>query len=57
MTAPRTTYLLDTSACVRFLNGRAPGVMRRLATISDEGVVSCSVVKAALFYGAIPVLC
>ena len=52
MTEPHTAYLLDTNACVRFLNGRAPGVMRRLALISDEDVVTCSVVKAELFHGA-----
>lgn len=46
------TYLLDTNVCIRYLNGRAPGVLARLRTLTPDDVVVCSVVKAELFYGA-----
>ena len=46
-------YLLDTNPCVRFLNGRGTGVIRRLSAISDLDVAVCSVVKAELFSGAL----
>ncbi len=45
-------YLLDTNACIGFLTGRAPGVMRRLDSVPLSEVVVCSVVKAELHYGA-----
>ncbi len=44
-------YLLDSNACIGYLNGRAVGVLRHLHAMSPSDVV-CSVVKAELFYGA-----
>jgi tRNA(fMet)-specific endonuclease VapC len=46
------TYLLDTNVCIRYLNGRAPGVRERLQSLPPAEVVVCSVVKAELFAGA-----
>lgn len=46
------TYLLDTNVCIRYLNGRAPGVLRQLQQLQPVEVVVCAVVKAELFYGA-----
>ncbi len=46
------TYLLDTNACIRYLNGRSPQVKGRLQSLRPEDVVLCSVVKAELSYGA-----
>ena len=46
------TYLLDTNTCIRYLNGRAPEVRRRLESLSPDQLSVCSVVKADLFYGA-----
>jgi len=46
------TYLLDTNVCIRYLNGRAPGVLRRLQALQPIDVAVCAVVKAELFYGA-----
>jgi tRNA(fMet)-specific endonuclease VapC len=46
------TYLLDTNVRIGYLNGRAPGVLRRLQALEPAEVVVCSVVKAELFYGA-----
>lgn len=45
-------YLLDTNACIGYLNGRALGVMRKLRSIPPSAVALCSVVKAELLYGA-----
>ena len=46
------TYMLDTNACIRYLNGRAPAIRARLELLEPEDVVVCAVVKAELFYGA-----
>lgn len=45
-------YLLDTNVCIRYLNGRAPGILQKLQTLQPRDVVICSVVKAELVYGA-----
>ncbi len=45
-------YLLDTNACIAYLNRPMSGVRRRLETLSPEDVAVCSVVKSELFYGA-----
>jgi tRNA(fMet)-specific endonuclease VapC len=46
------TYMLDTNACIRYLNGRAPSIRERLESLKPEDIVVCAVVKAELFYGA-----
>jgi predicted nucleic acid-binding protein len=45
-------YLLDTNACIGYLNGRAVDVRQRLESLPSNDVFVCSVVKAELFYGA-----
>lgn len=45
-------YLLDTNACIVYLNRPISGVRQRLATLSPQDIAVCSVVKAELFYGA-----
>lgn len=45
-------YLLDTNACVMYLNGRSPNLRQRLDSLRPDDVAVCSVVKAELFYGA-----
>ncbi len=45
-------YLLDTNTCIRYLNGRSPGLRARFLTVADEEIAVSSVVKAELFYGA-----
>ncbi len=40
-------YLLDTNPCVRFLNGRALGVMRRLPDISNRDVPVSTVIESS----------
>jgi len=45
-------YLLDTNACVMYMNGRSPNLRRRLDSLRPDDIGVCSVVKAELFYGA-----
>ena len=47
------THLLDTNACVRYLNGRAISVRERLAALPPGAVALCSVVKAEMYAGAL----
>jgi tRNA(fMet)-specific endonuclease VapC len=46
------SYLLDTNTCIRYLNGTAAGVLRRIQSLPPQQIVVCSVVKAELFFGA-----
>jgi tRNA(fMet)-specific endonuclease VapC len=45
-------YLLDSNACIGYLNGRATGILKRLYVLPVQEITVCSVVKAELFYGA-----
>jgi len=45
-------WLLDTNACIRYLNGRAPKLKQRIDSASPVDLVVCSVVKAELYCGA-----
>ncbi|MEC4817335.1 MAG: type II toxin-antitoxin system VapC family toxin [Scytonema sp. PMC 1069.18] len=45
-------YLLDTNACIVYLNRPMSGVRQRLQSVSPQDVAVCSVVKAELFFGA-----
>lgn len=45
-------YLLDTNACIRFLNRSSPAVVERLQQSEPATVALCSVVQAELLYGA-----
>jgi tRNA(fMet)-specific endonuclease VapC len=45
-------YMLDTNTCIHHLNQRSPSITARLATVSDQDIVVCSIVKAELFTGA-----
>lgn len=45
-------YLLDTNVCIRYLNGTAPAVLRRLRGVPVGEVAVCSVVKAEMVFGA-----
>jgi hypothetical protein len=45
-------YLLDTNACIQFLNPRHTAVSGHLAAVSREDVAICQIVKAELYYGA-----
>jgi tRNA(fMet)-specific endonuclease VapC len=46
------TWLLDTNACVRYLNGRSPKLRARFDAVDPMQIRVCSVVKAELLFGA-----
>ncbi|MDJ0719900.1 MAG: type II toxin-antitoxin system VapC family toxin [Prochloraceae cyanobacterium] len=46
-------YLLDTNACMVYLNKKLSGVRQRLETLSPSDIAVCSVVKAEIFYAGI----
>ncbi len=45
-------YLLDTNACIRYLNGRSLPLLHRLTATPAASIVVCAVVKMELHYGA-----
>lgn len=45
-------WLLDTNACIRYLNGRSANLKRRIDAAIPTDLLVCSVVKAELCYGA-----
>jgi tRNA(fMet)-specific endonuclease VapC len=45
-------YLLDTNACIRYINGRAPLLRIRLAAVSRQDVGVSAITKAEMFYGS-----
>lgn len=46
------SYLLDTNACIRILNGSSPRLVEALQKHPAGDVRLCSVVKAELLFGA-----
>lgn len=45
-------YLLDSNACIVFLNKRSEPLKQRLELCQPQQIILCSVVKAELLYGA-----
>ena len=45
-------YLLDTNACIRYINGRAPKLRARLASTPRHDVAVSTITKAEMFYGS-----
>jgi tRNA(fMet)-specific endonuclease VapC len=45
------TYLLDTNACISFLNNSDSPIRERLQALVPSSVVLCSTVEAELYYG------
>ena len=45
-------WLLDSNACIQYLNGRVPALRRRIDGTGDANLLVCSVVKAELAFGA-----
>ena len=46
------TWLLDTNAIIRLLNGRSESLRQRLLAADPEDLATCAVVKAELRFGA-----
>jgi tRNA(fMet)-specific endonuclease VapC len=47
------SWLLDSNACSRYLNGKSPSLKSRLEATEENQIVVCSIVKAELLYGAL----
>ncbi len=47
------TYLLDTNACIRYLNGQIMTLRQRLMGTDPKDIALCSIVKAELYHGAL----
>jgi tRNA(fMet)-specific endonuclease VapC len=47
------SYILDTNACIQYLNGTSACLRRKLESNLQEDIFLCAVVRAELFYGAI----
>src|SRR5687768_8336461 len=45
-------WMLDTNACIRYLNGRSLSLKTHVDRAGAANLVVCSVVKAELYYGA-----
>ena len=45
--------MLDTNACVEYLNGRSRRVMKAFERRTPADIAVCSIVKAELYYGAL----
>ena len=46
-------YLLDSNACIRHINGRAPHLSAHLGDTDPTQLAVCSVVKSELFFGSL----
>jgi len=44
-------YLLDTNACISYLNNAASPVCARMRMLMPSDILLCSVVEAELYYG------
>jgi tRNA(fMet)-specific endonuclease VapC len=45
--------MLDTNACIQYLNGTSTHLRRKLESSQPEEIFLCAIVRAELFYGAI----
>ena len=46
-------YMLDTNACIQYLNGTSTHLRRKLESSQPEEIFLCAIVRAELVYGAI----
>ena len=45
-------YLLDTNACIRYINGRAPRVRDQVNSKSSSDIVISAITKGEMYYGS-----
>jgi len=45
-------YLLDTNACIRYINGRSPELRAKLSSMPRRDVAVSTITKAEMFYGS-----
>lgn len=46
------SYLLDTNACIKYLNSSSNPIVEKMASLSPDEIFLCDVVKFELYYGA-----
>ena len=46
-------YLLDTNACIKYINGDSESVKLKLQSFKPEDIILCSIVKSELIYGVL----
>ena len=46
------SYLLDTNACIKYLNSSSNQIVEKMASLSPDEIFLCDVVKFELYYGA-----
>lgn len=46
------SYLLDTNACIQYLNSSNHQIVEKLASLSPDDIFLCDIVKFELYYGA-----
>ena len=46
-------YLLDTNACIKYINGDSESVKMKLQSYKPEDIILCSIVKSELMYGVL----
>lgn len=45
-------YLLDTNACIRYVNGRSPKLRAKLSSMPRREIAVSTITKAEMFYGS-----
>lgn len=50
--AATVKYLLDTNACIEFINGKNKRIRERINAHDNDDIYLCSVVRGELIYGA-----
>lgn len=45
-------YLLDTNTCIRFINGRSPGIRAKMLTVDDAEIAISVIVQAEMYAGS-----
>ena len=45
-------YLLDTNTCIRFINGRSPGIRAKMLTVADSEIAISAIVQAEMYAGS-----
>lgn len=46
-------YLIDTNACIKFINGDSEKIKKEFQNRKPENIVLCSIVKSELLYGVL----
>ena len=45
-------YLLDTNTCIRYLNGRAPQIRQKMASVDDSDIAISTITQGEMYAGS-----